>query len=616
LLALAGLACIALIQPVAAHTGIVWDGPPMTFTKANDTDENEEANQDRITDRVWLTRAYRQGIFNIAAEEAHNEAAPVGTEWAYGTTESIDSLTFTTWEKLHGGRDEGGPRNLVNKDAVLHLVEDNIYIDIKFISWTRNGGGGFAYIRSTRPEGGAGVSLSVETSEADLGGGEGSVYVITGDTDVYAVSTAESWITVISESSVTGPSTVRYRIEPNPNPVGRTGVIQIGEKTLTVSQPGMTAALEVLTETELDLGSAGGSGTVRVISQEAFRLMAPSWIDVFVDASASAGSEADAALAVTSPETASGEPGVTTFNWIVSNDAPLQNRIGRIEMVDAEGSVLGSITLTQTGGDGAGVINMSARTQVGTGEDILIPGLVVGGAGTTKVVVRGVGPTLGDLGVADVLPDPQIQLYEAGGDRIGQNTSWRGDEAILQALFDELGAFSLTSDLDSATLLELDPGAYTIQLKDEANASGVGLVEIYVVDGSARSGLKNLSARAEVGSGDRVMIPGIVVGGNQSIEVLFRGVGPSLGALGVSGALADPEIEVFDAGGRAIGSNDNWNADLAATFTQVGAFALEPESKDAAILLTLPPGAYTAQIRGKGEALGVALLEVYFLVDF
>ncbi|MGH8021897.1 MAG: hypothetical protein ACREIA_27175, partial [Opitutaceae bacterium] len=127
-----------------------------------------------------------------------------------------------------------------------------------------------------------------------------------------------------------------------------------------------------------------------------------------------------------------------------------------------------------------------------------------------------------------------------------------------------------------------------------------------------------LSARAEVGAGDRVMIPGFVIGGSQSVQVLVRGAGPTLGPLGVSGVLEDPLIEVYDSTNTQIATNDDWEttAQLQAlkdAFVTAGAFDFNLGSKDAALLLTLPPGSYTAHIKGKGSAVGVALLEVYFL---
>lgn len=137
--------CSLLIGNINAQT--IWTGPTMTFSKANSADWTIETNQDRITKNVWLTRANSQGIFNIAIEENYvYSSSPAGTEWAYGTTADIESLVFKKWEDLCGSQ----PLNLVNQDLVIHLVTDDIYIDIKFTFWQHGGGGGgFTYKRST-----------------------------------------------------------------------------------------------------------------------------------------------------------------------------------------------------------------------------------------------------------------------------------------------------------------------------------------------------------------------------------------------------------------------------------------------------------------------------------
>ena len=130
----------------------IWNGAPITFTKANFADHTLEANQDRISSNVWITRANSQGIFNIFEEGNYTDfASPTGTEWALGTTSNIGSLTFNDWETTINSE----PPNMLNIDMVLHLITDDVYIDIKFLTWTtgdgagNSGGGGFSYIRST-----------------------------------------------------------------------------------------------------------------------------------------------------------------------------------------------------------------------------------------------------------------------------------------------------------------------------------------------------------------------------------------------------------------------------------------------------------------------------------
>jgi hypothetical protein len=146
-----------------------------------------------------------------------------------------------------------------------------------------------------------------------------------------------------------------------------------------------------------------------------------------------------------------------------------------------------------------------------------------------------------------------------------------------------------------------------------AAAQGIALVEVYEAD-STPSSLVNLSCRARVGTGGDILIAGFAVAGSEPKRVLIRAAGPSLAALGVTGALADPRLEVIREGtGAIVATNDNWDSALAPAASSVGAFALTPGSRDAAIIVTLPPGAYTAQVSGVNNTTGVALVEVYEL---
>ncbi|MEM9897515.1 MAG: hypothetical protein AAF789_14230 [Bacteroidota bacterium] len=126
---------------------IIWSGPEITFTKGVNADPSLEENQDRITSKVWITRANSGSIYNAVSETQAGDT-PAGTEWAYGTTAELDALTFNTFQATHGNSSP----SVVGKDMVLHLIEEDIYIDIKFSQWGRKsqaGGGSFAYTRST-----------------------------------------------------------------------------------------------------------------------------------------------------------------------------------------------------------------------------------------------------------------------------------------------------------------------------------------------------------------------------------------------------------------------------------------------------------------------------------
>jgi hypothetical protein len=139
---------LAFLLADESRGAIVWDGPPITFSKASFADWTLPENQDRITSNVWLTRADTQGLFNIQVEPGFTHTlSPTGTEWAFGTTANFSSLAYTNWESWTGN----SPPSTIGRDAVLHLVSDDIYLDLKFTAWTSSGGGGFSYVRSTAP---------------------------------------------------------------------------------------------------------------------------------------------------------------------------------------------------------------------------------------------------------------------------------------------------------------------------------------------------------------------------------------------------------------------------------------------------------------------------------
>ncbi|BET69261.1 hypothetical protein ASA1KI_41790 [Opitutales bacterium ASA1] len=274
--------------------------------------------------------------------------------------------------------------------------------------------------------------------------------------------------------------------------------------------------------------------------------------------------------------------------------------------------------------------NLSTRALCGTDDGVLIPGFVVRGGGT-RVLARALGPTLTDFGLNDFLPDPRFVVKRLEGqtslDRI-TNADWSDalEGPRIAAIGDELGAYPLHArSRDAAVLVDLAPGAYSIVTDDSERRTGVAIVELYEVATRGTAGrLVNLSNRGFVGVGEAVMIPGFVIGGEGHMNLLLRAVGPGLSGYGVAGVLADPRLTVYrtdPATGAQVPIlwNDNWGengdaADIAAVAEQVGAFELEPGSKDAAFVITLQPGVYTVHAAGADGGTGVALVELY-LVD-
>lgn len=261
------------------------------------------------------------------------------------------------------------------------------------------------------------------------------------------------------------------------------------------------------------------------------------------------------------------------------------------------------------------IVNLSVRSRAGSGDNGLIVGFVVGGAVNKPMLLRGVGPSLTEFGVGDVLADPKLSLY-SGSVMTATNDDWAlgANAPEIANTGAILGAFSLReASTDSAMLANLGAGAYTVQVGGKNDETGVALVEVYDAASDNAASLVNLSVRTFVGAGGEAPNLGFVVAGNTPKRVLIRAVGPTLGAFGVSGTLDDPQLELFKNGVR-VGLNDNWEGDaaLSETFASVGAFGLaDANSKDAVMLVTLEPGAYTVVASGVGGSTGIALVEVY-----
>ena len=135
--------------PVDPNTATIWDGEMITFTKEDGADPNDEANQDRITDQVWITRDNDGGpIFNIRVESSNNNFGPTGTLWAIGSVEDIETLTFEPLRTALGGQ-RMSFQDAPNADMVLFLTEENIFIPIRFLSWSSGKQGGFSYERAS-----------------------------------------------------------------------------------------------------------------------------------------------------------------------------------------------------------------------------------------------------------------------------------------------------------------------------------------------------------------------------------------------------------------------------------------------------------------------------------
>ena len=285
----------------------------------------------------------------------------------------------------------------------------------------------------------------------------------------------------------------------------------------------------------------------------------------------------------------------------------------------------GTLTVTTD----AWLVNLSARaySQSGAGgANQLIAGFVTTGPDSKTVLIRGDGPSLAAFSVTGFLTDPQLTLVR-GSTTLAMTDSW---STSLDATFAALGAYALPAGSHDTAMLEtLAAGPYTAQVISETTNNGVALAEVYDADALAPTDrLVNISARAFVGTGGNILIGGFVIGGNTPQTVIIRGDGPALAGFGLSGALTNATLTLSSSSGT-VAVNSGWNNApgvgnaaiggivvqrlTAALSAKVGAFALTSGSNDSAIVVTLPTGAYTAQVTGANGATGVALVEIYEL---
>ncbi len=258
--------------------------------------------------------------------------------------------------------------------------------------------------------------------------------------------------------------------------------------------------------------------------------------------------------------------------------------------------------------------NLSTRALVGIGQNVLIGGFIIQGTPPATIVLRGIGFSLRASGITSPISDPTITVYDANQHMVATNDDW-----FTSTRAQTIGSFHLDppNSIESALYLTLKSGRYSVVMQGFSNngtpgAGGVGLIELYDLHlSSSRAG--NISSRGQVLTGQNVLIAGFIVGGTQSKQVVVRAIGPSLATAGITQPLPDPKLELRNASGVLIQSNDNWqqqNPNASAIY----AHGLAPtQPRESAILATVTPGRYTAIVRGVANDTGTALVEVYDL---
>ena len=342
---------------------------------------------------------------------------------------------------------------------------------------------------------------------------------------------------------------------------------------------------------------------------------------------------------------ATGTP-APNYQWNL-NGSPLAGQTDPILLVSGSGAAgtytctatnaSGSVTstgaaLTETNTSNPGrLINLSARALVGTGNNILIGGFGVGGAGTKQLLVRGVGPALSTFFTTELVT-PELVMLDNVGAVVATNIGWgnapvagasTASESPVDAttnLMNSLGAYTINpGSADTAMVLTMPAGNNTAQISGVGSTTGIALCEIYDADLTTPTArLINISARADVGTGNNILIGGFAIGGSTAETVLIRAVGPGLndelpGLFPLSVVLNQPVLTILDHTGAVSYSNTVWGGDatIASVFPTTGAFPLNPAHADSVLLVTLPPGNYTAQVSGLNSGTGIALCEIY-----
>jgi hypothetical protein len=298
----------------------------------------------------------------------------------------------------------------------------------------------------------------------------------------------------------------------------------------------------------------------------------------------------------------------------ISNAAPAGSHSITIRATDNCGLTTdATFTLNVAAPIPAQALNISTRLRTDTGDKVMIGGFIIRGNASKPVVIRGLGPSLANAGVpaATVLNDPVLELHGPNGALITSNDNWKDSPQRSQI---EGTVFQPTDDREAVILATLSPGNYTAILRGVGQTTGIGLVEVYDNNQAVDSDLANIGTRGFVRTGNEVMIGGFTLGGNNNpTRIAIRALGPSLTSSGLSNVLADPTLELHNANGTILISNDDWQSDSASA-GQLSANGLAlPDPKESGIFISLSAGQFTAIVAGKNGGTGIGLVEIYNL---
>ncbi|XOV86948.1 MAG: C13 family peptidase [Pseudomonadota bacterium] len=297
------------------------------------------------------------------------------------------------------------------------------------------------------------------------------------------------------------------------------------------------------------------------------------------------------------------------------------------ESVDTDGDGIGNNADTDDDGDGVAdtddtfpldgsrasinrLKNLATRGFVGTGDDVLIGGLIITGTQPKTVVIRARGPALADAGVTGALADPEMALF-SGATVIDSNDNWQ-DHPGVNLIPEDLKPTAYPSEAVIATTLA--PGAYTAIVGGKNGTTGIGLVEIFEISDTGITRLQNIATRGRIQTGDGVMIGGLVISGTEPKKVVIRAKGPSLAEQGVPGSLANPRLAIFS-GATVIKTNDDWDSPDNVDKEKIPVDLRPTNSLEATVYMELAPGPYTAIVDGSDGGTGVGIVEVFEVLE-
>ena len=272
-------------------------------------------------------------------------------------------------------------------------------------------------------------------------------------------------------------------------------------------------------------------------------------------------------------------------------------------------SQLAEVVVNAAATTGRALVFLSTRSSIGDGETLYMP-FRIEGTDDKTVLLRAVGPALASFGISGTMSDPRLQLVDELGFPVASNDDWSTNESIVAAASAAVGAFPLASESKDAALVALlPPGNYVAII--EGDSAGVVLAELYELDfGTATSRLVHAGVVAPTGPGSQSLVFGFVVPTSETHPMLVRAVGPGSG---LDGAIADPNLVIYDLNGVTLGSNDNWNnaVSVAQASMAAGAPPLPADSNDAAERLLIGPGAYSMVVTDNASGSGFVLAEIY-----